>query len=137
MNGIIEFERVLGYRSIAPGQAPLPAIPVGLIGPGGTDDAVAILDTGAQYSIFNGQRTSVLGIELASGKRIRFESLGGGMYGWLHSITLEIEGFRFPCEVLFSNGYIRRELLGRHTVFDQITIGIREKYRSIYFSPRP
>jgi len=137
MNGIIEFERVLGYRSIPPGQALLPAIPIRLIGPAGRDDVLAVLDTGAEYSIFDGRRATVLGIALTNGKRRRLNTVCGAMDAWLHKITLEIEGSRFRCEVLFSDGYIPRELLGRHTVFDQITIAIREKYHSIYFSPRP
>lgn len=137
MSEIIEFDRVLGYRLLLPGSALLPAIPIGLIGPAGRDDVIAVLDTGAEYSIFDGRRATVLGIEPTRGKHLRFESLAGRMDGWLHTIVLEIEGFRFPCEVLFSNGHIPRELLGRHTLFDQITIGVREKYMSIYFSPRP
>ena len=38
-----------------------PALPVTLIGPDGSEDIIAIVDTGAQYCLFDGQRTEGLG----------------------------------------------------------------------------
>ncbi len=64
-------------------------------------------------------------------------SLGGALDGYLHPIALEIEGTRFEAEVVFSAGSISRELLGRHSVFEQMTWGLRESLQEIYFSPRP
>lgn len=137
MNHNIHFEHVIPYRAVPPGTDLFPAFFVGLIGPAGQEDALVILDTGAEYSIFNGSRASALGLDLLNGQRVTLSSLGGQLTGHIHRIVLEIEGSRFNAEVLFSLNTIPRELLGRHTLFEQMRWGLRESRHEVYFSPRP
>jgi hypothetical protein len=127
----IEFERIIAY------DKGVPAIYVRLIGAGGEDEALAVFDTGAQYSLFKGVRAPGLGISLLEGRRISLSSLGGTLQGYLHRIEIEIEGFRFPVDAVFSLNHIPREILGRHTLFEQVTWGLRESQQEIYFSPKP
>ena len=137
MNYNIQFEHVIPYRAVPLRTGLFPALFVGLIGPGGQDDSLVILDTGAEYSIFNGSRASALGLNLLAGQRVTVSSLGGSVEGYIHPIVLEIEGSQFQTEVVFSLNRIPRELLGRSSVFRQVTWGLRESRQEMYFSPRP
>jgi hypothetical protein len=108
-----------------------------LIGPSGYHVVLVTFDPGAQYCLFDGSRAADIGIDLLEGREIALSSLGGSVKGYLHSIVLEIEGSLFNADVVFSLNPIPRELLGRHTLFEQVTWGLRESRREIYFSPRP
>jgi hypothetical protein len=127
----IQFERVIAYHQDTP------SFYLRLIGPTGWLDIPVTLDTGSQYSLVDGSRAKRLGIDLLRGKEITLSSLGGAIKGYLHRVVLEIEGSRFSADVVFSLNPIPRDLLGRHTLFEQTTWGLRESRREIYFSPRP
>jgi predicted aspartyl protease len=127
----IQFEHVIAYHQDTP------SFFLRLIGPTDQLDIPVTLDTGSQYSLVDGSHAKRIGIELLEGREIALSSLGGVVKGYLHSIVLEIEGSLFNAEVVFSLNPIPRELLGRHTLFEQTTWGLRESRREIYFSPRP
>ena len=131
MSRSIQFERTISY------DKGVPATYIRLIGPDGEDEALAVFDTGAQYCLFKGGRAPGIGISLMEGRRISLSSLGGEIVGYLHRIDIEIEGSRFKVEAVFSLNYIPREILGRHTLFEQVTWGLRESQQEIYFSPKP
>jgi predicted aspartyl protease len=137
VNQTIPFEYTIPYRTLAPWFTAFPALPVTLIGPSGRDQAIAILDTGAGYCLFNGTRAGTLGLDLMEGCRIRLSTMGGEVAAYLHEIGMEIEGHSFQIEVAFSSGPVRRELLGRHTLFERTIRCIRESRQEIYFSPKP
>jgi hypothetical protein len=63
--------------------------------------------------------------------------MGGGIQGYLHRVDIEIEGCRFAIDAVFSLNPIPREILGRDTLFEQVTWGLRESQQEIYFSPKP
>jgi hypothetical protein len=126
-----QFDHVIPYDKGAP------ATYVRLIGPGGQDEVLALLDTGSQYCLFQGVRALGLGLSLLDGRPILLSSLAGDLQGYLHRIIIEIEGALFSVDAVFSLNPIPRELLGRHTLFEQITWGLRESQQEIYFSPRP
>ena len=98
---------------------------------------LALIDSGSQYCLFNGSRAQGIGIHLLEGRPIGLSSLGGQVHGYLHWVEIEIQGFRFGVEAIFSLNPIRREILGRHTLFEQVTWGLRESQQEIYFSPKP
>ena len=98
---------------------------------------MALFDIGSQYCLFNGSLALGIGISLLEGKPIVLSSLGGQVQGYLHRINVEIQGFRFAVDAVFSLNPIRRELLGRHSLFEQVTWGLRESQQEIYFSPKP
>jgi hypothetical protein len=127
----IEFEQTIPYYQ---GQ---PAVFIRLQGPLGQVEVPALLDSGSQYCLFAGYRAGEIGINLTEGRSIRLSTLAGEFHGYLHPIVIEIEGFRFPVEAVFSLNPIPREILGRHTLFEKITWGLRESQQEIYFSPKP
>jgi len=71
------------------------------------------------------------------GHRIRLSTMGGEVPAYLHEIRIEIEEHSFRVEVAFSSGPVRRELLGRHSLFEQTIWCVRESRQEIYFSPKP
>lgn len=112
-----------------------PVLDVTLIGPSGEDDLIAILDTGAKYCFFNGVRAASIGIELAAGRLEVLSGLSGQLIARIHEVDLQILGTTFRCEVAFSEHPIARELLGRHTLFNQVRLGFREGLSIGYFHP--
>ena len=133
----ISFEHELQYKEVHGLDGIYPAVVIGLIGPAGQDDLLAIVDTGAHYCLFDGRRAKSLGLDLASGQAVTLGGLSGNLPARLHRVTLEIEGARFECDVAFSEGPIRRELLGRHDLFGQIRLGFREGQSCWYLHPQP
>jgi len=127
----LQFEHTIPFYQDAP------AFFLHLIGPTGRLEVLVTLDTGSQYSLFSGGHAQDIGIDLLEGKEIALSSLGGAVKGYLHQVVLEISGCKFSAEVVFSLNPVRRELLGRHTLFEQTTWGLRESRREMYFSPRP
>jgi hypothetical protein len=135
MSPRIEFRHEFQYRELAPDSF-FPAIDVTLIGPNGEEeDLLAIIDTGAKYCLFSGLRAAPIGIDLQAGRRENLSGLAGQLTAWIHPVQLEILGTRFQCEVAFSEQHIPRELLGRHSLFDQIRVGFREGISAGYFHP--
>lgn len=133
------FDNEFQYRSL-PGLDPamlFPALPVGLIGPGGAEDLLALVDTGATYSLFNGKRAKSIGLDLLHGKPIQLAGLSGALPARLHRVTLEILSCRIDCEVALSESEIRRELLGRYQLFSRVRFGFREGLSAGYFHPQP
>ena len=112
-----------------------PVLDVTLIGPSGEDDLIAIIDTGAKYCFFNGVRAASIGIELGAGRLEVLSGLSGPLMARIHKVDLQILGTRFQCEVAFSEQPIARELLGRHTLFNQVCLGFREGLSVGYFHP--
>lgn len=135
----LQFDSEFQYREIAGLDSSLlfPALAVGIIGPTGAEDLLAIVDTGAAYSLFNGKRAKSIGLDLQAGKPILLGGLSGSLTARLHRITLEILGAKIDCEVAFSESEIRRELLGRHGLFPRVRFGFREGISLGYFHPEP
>jgi hypothetical protein len=112
-----------------------PVLDVTLIGPTGEDDLIAIIDTGAKYCFFNGVRAASIGIELAAGRLEVLSGVAGHLMARIHKVDLQVLGTRFHCEVAFSEQPIVRELLGRHSFFNQVRLGFREGLSVGYFHP--
>lgn len=137
MSQEIQFEHTFFYREVPPSPILRPALNVRIFASGGQVDLIAVLDSGAEYCLFNGTRAASLGIDLVAGQQIAMSSLGGTFPAYLHAIEVEIGGIRLRIQAAFSERHISRELLGRHTLFDQTIWGIREYRQEIYFSADP
>lgn len=133
----VSFNHDFQFRDLDGGSGVYPAIVVGLIGPTGEDELLALIDSGATYCLFNGKRAKSIGLDLQSGKRVPLSGLSGPLLARVHRVDLEIMGSRFSCEVAFSEQDIQRELLGRHDLFARVRFGFREGISTGYFHPRP
>lgn len=101
-------------------------------------DTDVYLDSGAEGSVLNGNLLAALGIELINNKPRRYSStLGNSITAYLHEVRLTIPDVAdFHLEIGFSNGEIRRNLLGRD-FFDLVQIGFREHQLQYYLEPTP
>jgi len=68
---------------------------------------------------------------------MELQSAAGAVPVRLHDVTLEIEGYTFPCRAAFTEVRIPRCLLGRTGFFSLWQIGFREAISELYLSPDP
>src|SRR5437899_10782407 len=98
-----------------------PSSPVQLRVVGGAWFATtALLDSGANVSLFDGAVGRGLGIKIRGGRKIKPAGIGGPITAYVHRITLKIGDEQFEVEIAFTE---RRRLpinlLGRAGVFDR------------------
>lgn len=103
-----------------------------------TLDIDAYFDSGTQRSLLDGQLGRAMGLDLLSGRPIRYTSVtGSGIDARLHRIQLSHPDLgNFELEIGFSIGQISRNLLGRD-FFNLIQIGFREQHLTFYVTPNP
>lgn len=85
-----------------------------------------LIDSGADFCIFDAEIGEYLGLNIKSGIEIQFggiQSLGGAK-AYIHKINLEVGGYKFKTDVGFSydiskNGY---GILGQKGFFDLFSI---------------
>ncbi|MHB8381460.1 MAG: pepsin/retropepsin-like aspartic protease family protein [Candidatus Binataceae bacterium] len=98
----------------------------------------AELDSGAEYSLFDGEMAAEIGLDLHSGKPFTFETATGArIYARILQVTLRHADLgTFDLPLRFSTSRIRRDVLGRD-FFDLIQIGFRERHLTIYLNATP
>lgn len=96
----------------------------------------AHLDTGAEYSLFDGGIATALGLALADGPIRRFNFTSGAELTArrFQILLLHDDLGEFQLEVAFSLEPIRRNLLGRDFL-DLLQVGFREHRLEFYVSP--
>lgn len=113
------------------GYPPHPIIPVRLIGLAGKFvDTYALVDTGADYSLFDAKWSTRLGINYRTGRRVTITGLGGASRAaYLHDIEVVFSDSptryspRSRCTVGFSVNMGDEpgdQLIGRYDVFDDV-----------------
>ena len=111
MSPRVDFEHEFQYRDFGHDSV-FPALDVTLIGPSGEEDLIAILDTGAKYSLFSGVRAAPIGLDLTTGRREILSGLAGQLIAWIHQVDLEIS-FALFGELANRLGYINAEICRR------------------------
>ena len=115
-----EFSYIQGY----------PLIQVVLIGPKDKIKMLALLDSGADYSLFNLEVAERLGIKVEKGKRISLQGVAGETFtGFLHEVPPQVEDTTLKCKIVFSK--VRATLLGRDNFFLPFLITFNEKYQKV------
>ncbi|MGH7812840.1 MAG: hypothetical protein ACREQI_02395 [Candidatus Binataceae bacterium] len=100
--------------------------------------AQAVVDSGAEYSLFDGQIASAIGLDLLAGKRFGFETISGSpIESRIHPVILvHGELGEFKLDLRFSTGTIARNILGRD-FFNLAQIGFRERQSLLMITPEP
>jgi hypothetical protein len=95
----------------------------------------AELDSGAEYSLFEGRLAVILGFDLFGGKPFAFELANGVLIeARILPVTISHgELGRFSLRARFSTGPLRRNILGRD-FFDLVRIGFDEHHSEVYLS---
>lgn len=128
----IEFEKKAVYKSVETGIT-IEAI----LRYGNTQaNCDAKIDTGAESCLFARDIADILEIEVESGYRERFSTLGGGIFAYAHEVELETLGLRFQSYVYFAENYeVKRNLLGRSGWLQLVMLGLNDYKNEIYLSP--
>lgn len=92
----------------------------------------ALVDSGANISIFGADVAESLGINIESGKEVYLSGVGGRILGYEHVIKFEIDQLVFAAKVIFSREFlVSFNLIGREDVFDKFTICFDEKRKQL------
>lgn len=98
----------------------------------------AELDSGAEYSLVDGEFATTIGLDLSAGSQFRFVTLGGATIDSriLPVVLRHADLGAFRIGLRFSTNKIRRNILGRD-FFSLIQIGFRERHLTVYLSSTP
>lgn len=122
------------YRTI-PSVGYQPAVEVELKSDGFSARAVAIVDSGSNFSVFSGRIAEILGIaNLTDGLRQRVVTYGGPAEFYLFDLDIRVIGYGDPFrgQIGFSEGHTPRNILGRIVFFSRFQVGFRESQQRIY-----
>ncbi len=99
-----------------------PVIPVAVSFQGKDWRYAALIDSGADFSIFHAEIGEGLGIDIRSGMQIPFGGIqeGGGAHAFLHPVTLNIGGWKYETIIGFSYDIAKwgHGILGQKGFFD-------------------
>ena len=100
-------------------------------------DTKAFLDSGAEYSLFNGEFGAALGLNVISGRPRPYKTVNNTViHGYVHPVRIyipEVDEFQFLLG--FSIEQITTNILGRD-FFDLIRIGFDEHEQVFHVSIR-
>lgn len=118
-----------------------PGLVVQLENPNNRENALdlrAELDSGAEFSLFDGNLAESIGLDLASGNPFRFVTTNSSYIDAriLPVVISEPDLGRFPIGLRFSVNQIQRNLLGRD-FFNLVQIGFRERHLEVFLTPVP
>ena len=100
-----------------------PIIPVGLIRGKETVRTEALVDSGANISIFHGEFCRELGLKSENGEKKVFQGIGGKINGYIHTVHLNVNEHIFPCRVAFSDEMITGlNIIGREDFFNKFVV---------------
>jgi hypothetical protein len=96
----------------------------------------AKVDTGSKNCLFEREIADRLEIDLESGYREKFSTLGGRIFAYGHFIELETLGLRFESFVYFAESYaVNRNLLGREGWLQLVKLGVVDYENRLFLSP--
>jgi len=115
-----EFSYIQGY----------PLIQVVLIGPRDKIRMLALIDSGADYSLFSLEVAEKLRIPVEKGKRVSLQGVAGQPFtGFLHEVPVQVEDITLKCKIVFSK--VQATLLGRNNFFLPFLITFNEKHQKV------
>lgn len=89
-------------------------------------DITALVDSGADVSIFSPSVARIMGIQIAEGKHRTLHGLGGKIDAYLHQVDLQLGGMRIRARVAFPTVEIPN-ILGRLDLLRNSSIILRDE----------
>ena len=118
----------------------LPLIPITVRGPADSAELIALVDSGAEHSVFSADLAEELGVSLSAADHVTIVGVGENQVpGWLAPIELRLGRHRWQAPAIFIKGNTRRCILGQigffaffHVTFryDRREMGIRWVHRA-------
>ncbi len=117
-----------------------PIIPIRIVGQNNAIKYNVLVDSGADFCIFDAEIGEYLGINVRSGTEITFggiQSLGGAK-AYIHRINMEVGGHPFRAEVGFSYDIAKsgHGILGQKGFFDLFIVKFDLQKTEIEIKPR-
>lgn len=107
-----------------------PLIEVSLLGPKDKIKMLALVDSGADYSLFSLEVAEKLGIEIEKGKKVSLEGVKGEPFpGYCHKVPIKVGDLSFDCKIVFAK--VKVSLLGRDDFFLPFLITFNEKFQKV------
>ena len=105
-----------------------PMIPIKLSFGKGKIKTEALVDSGANISIFQKNIAEYLGIKIEEGKSISLQGVGAKIRGYIYQVILEVDRVKFSCKIVFSNKLTTSvNILGREDFFEHFEVTFNEK----------
>ena len=109
-----------------------PIIPITLIKENVEIDTDALVDSGANISVFREEIAECLEIGIEDGEEILLQGLGGRIVGYIHEIKVRVDGEEFLCKVVFSKELtVGLNILGREGFFEYFQVTFNERGKEI------
>ena len=94
-------------------------------------DITALVDSGADVSMFSPSVARILGIDIKRGKRQTFHGFGGAIKAYVHQINIQLGGMRLRARVAFPEVEIPN-ILGRLDLLRKSSLLFRDE-KEVYF----
>ena len=109
-----------------------PIIPITLIKENIEIDTDALIDSGANISVFCEEIAECLEIVIEDGEEILLQGLGGRIVGYIHELKIRVDNHEFHCKVVFSKELtVGLNILGREGFFEKFQITFNERDKEI------
>jgi predicted aspartyl protease len=101
-----------------------------------TVDLRPIVDTGASSCVFERIHAENLGLDVESGRLLRFRTSTGYFLAYEHNVTLKTLGIEFDAPVFFAaDSEFNRNFVGRSGWLDRVRLAIVHHDQMLYLSP--
>ena len=122
------------YQTTGSSRLPRPFIPLSLRYKDRTVKIKALVDSGADFCMFDGELLSMLNIDLTKLEKITINGVSGAAAGYVAHIEIGVEGHFFPAPAVFSFDFSPDEfggLAGQLGFFDIYIVEFNRKVMSI------
>jgi hypothetical protein len=122
------------YQTILSSRLPRPFIPLSLRYKDRTVKIKALVDSGADFCMFDGELLYILDIDLTKLERITINGVAGAAKGYVAHIEIGVDGQFFPTPAVFSFDFSPDEfggLAGQLGFFDTYIVEFNRKAMSL------
>lgn len=92
----------------------------------------ALIDSGANTSVFHAEIAEQLGIESKKGEKIYLGGISGRILAYSHQVRIKINGIGFSCKIAFTEEMpVSLNILGRDNFFEKFLISFDEIKKQI------
>lgn len=120
-------------------RASLPLIPVTLFKSDGVPllPLLALVDSGANISLFHAEVAELLGLDLTTGVKIPLGGIKDSIEAYVHSVQCTISQCSFLCRIAFSEQFTAAfNVLGRLDFFEKFAVLLDESDQKLYLMSR-
>ena len=123
---------MIKFKYAARRNREFPLIPITLIKENVEIDTDALIDSGANISVFREEIAECLEIVIEDGEEILLQGLGGRIVGYIHELKIRVDDEEFPCKVVFSKELtVGLNILGREVFFEYFQITFNERGKEV------